>query len=91
MPKLQVKDVSEKMVKKISLEYLEKYSTVAVLASKHNVCNGTISKILFRGIAENIVDDDTATKIVEKIVNSYKFGKDERRTRWNLALAQRKK
>lgn len=90
--KLTVKDVDEKTIKTIAREYLSgSYVTLQSIATKYRCTQPTISNILRRGIAENILDQKVAKCIYNKIVAKPSIGWYQRKLRWDEAFAERQK
>lgn len=88
--KLMVKDVDEKTIKKIAHEYLSaNYVTLKTLGTKYRTTPTTISNILWRGIAENIIDQRVAKCIYNKIVDKPSIGWYQRKLRWDEAFQKR--
>ena len=85
---LHVAKVSHKFIRQIAYEYLEPFATMKKLAKKHKSSPGTISKILFKGVSENIVDDITAEAVANKAMNSTD-NVVRTRKRWETALLLR--
>lgn len=82
---LFVSDVSDEFIKQLAKEYLLDFMTMKKLAEKYSSSPGTISKILFKGVTERILDDVTATAVSNKVRSST----DNIRLtniRWDLAL-----
>lgn len=79
--------ISPQVIKFLADEYTRnKYITLEKLAIKYNSTIKFLSKLLFRGISEDILSDDVADKIFNKIVNCYEFRKKQRATRWQEAF-----
>jgi len=87
-----VKDVDEKTIKRLAHEYLSgNYVTLKSLGTKYRTTPTTISNILWRGIAENILDQRVAKCIYNKIVDKPSIGWYQRKLRWDEAFEERDK
>lgn len=86
---LYVNKVSDGFVRKLAYNYLEPYVTMASLAKKHNSSANTISNILYKGIAEGILDDITAQAVAKKAIDSADDVYKTKR-RWEQAKFERK-
>lgn len=85
-----VKNVDPRTICRLAQEYLaERYISFKALAERHGVSNVTISDILWRGIAENILDENTANQVFAKIVNKPSKGWYQRKLRWEKAFEAR--
>lgn len=88
--KLMVKNVDEKTVRRLAHEYLSGYYvTLKTLGTRYHVSPNTISDILWRGIAENIIDLKLAKYIYTKIVDKPSIGWYQRKMRWDKAFEER--
>ena len=88
--KLTVKSVDEKTIKKLAHEYLSGYYvSLKNLATKYRTSATTISNILWRGIAENIIDSKVADFIYRKVVDKPSIGWYQRKMRWDEAFEKR--
>ncbi len=88
--KLVVKDVDERQIKRLAHEYLSGYYvTLKNLGTKYQTTGTTISNILWRGIAENIIDLKVARCVYNKVVDKPSKGWYQRKLRWDEAFARR--
>ena len=88
--KLTVNNVDEKTIRRLAHEYLSGYYvTLKSLATKYKTSPTTISNILWRGIAEDIIDQRVANCIYNKIVDKPSIGWYQRKLRWDEAFAKR--
>lgn len=89
---LRVKTIDEKTIKRLADEYLSDICvTINFLASKYRSTSATISNILWRGIAENIIEENAALSIYDKIVHKPAIGWYKRKLRWDEAFRERRK
>ena len=89
---LRVKNVDEKSIKLLAEIYISCNNvTLQSIASTYRSKPATISNILWRGIAENILDDKVALRVYYKIVHKPYIGWHQRKLRWDEAFKQRKK
>ena len=86
---LFVSKVSDDFVRRLAHEFLEPYMTMGKLAKKHKSSAGTISNILYRGVALIILDDATAEAVARKAV-SLADDLHQTKNRWDRALKERK-
>lgn len=86
---LFVAKVSDDFVRKLAHEFLEPYMTMAKLAKKYKSSAGTISNILYKGVALGILDDATAEAVVRKVV-SLADDLHQTKNRWDRAKKERK-
>lgn len=90
--KLMVKNIDDKTIKKLAHEYLSGYYvSLKNLATKYRTTATTISNILWRGIAENIIDSKVADYIYRKVVDKPSIGWYQRKLRWDEAFEKREK
>lgn len=90
MGKLTVKGASKEQVLKIVRQYVNyPTSTFEGIAQVWDTSAKTISNILFRSIAEDIVSNRTADAIYNKVVYSHEKGVFQRKERWEKAFDQR--
>jgi len=90
--KLTVKTADERIIRKIAHEYLSgSYVTLRNLGIKYQTTATTISNILWRGVAENIIDSKVANYIYTKVVDKPSIGWYQRKLRWDEAFAKREK
>ena len=87
---LHVAKASTEFIRKLAKEYVGqtrhgKVATMKQLAEKYNTSPKTISDILFRGIAEGIIDEITSIEIGNKATSSTDNLK-KTRNRWVKAL-----
>lgn len=85
---LYIARLSNELIRQIAQEYLLDFSTMEKLAKKHVTSPGTISNILFKGVAECILDDLTAQAVATKAINNT-YNIVRTRNRWNKALEAR--
>ena len=85
---LYVAKASNSFIQLIAQEYLLDFATMEKLAKKYNSSPGTISGILFRGVAENILDDHSANLVATKAMNNTE-NVVRTRKRWQKALKLR--
>lgn len=90
--KLTVKSIDDKSIKKLAEEYVkDNYVTLQSIASKYRSTITTISNILWRGIAENIIEEKIALQIYNKIIRKPSIGWYTRKVRWDEAFVERRK
>ena len=65
---LHVAKVSEEFIRLLAKEYLQDNATLKSVARQHHTSPSTVSNILFRGVAELILDDATSIAISKKVV-----------------------
>lgn len=85
---LYMATVSNEFILRISQEYLLDFATMEKLAKLHGTSPGTISNILFKGVAECILDDLTAQAVATKAMNNTD-NIVRTRKRWTKALEAR--
>ncbi|MBQ8043900.1 MAG: hypothetical protein IJ272_07125 [Clostridia bacterium] len=85
---LYIAKVSNELIRRIAQEYLRNFATMEKIAKNHNTSPGTISNILFKGVAENILDDITAEAVANKAMNNTD-NVVRTRKRWEKALKLR--
>ena len=87
---LIVKNVDERTIRRIASEYLSgSYVSLKTIATKYRTTGTTISNILWRGIAENIIDTRVAKCIYNKVVDKPSIGWYQRKLRWDEAFDRR--
>ena len=83
---LTVINASDEFIQKLANEYLDNSMSMTILANLYYTSTRTISKILFRGVSEGILDEATSIAIVTKV----RIATDNKtRKRWDLALELR--
>ena len=65
---LHVAKVSEEFIRLLAKEYLQDFATLKSVAKQHGTSPGTVSNILYRGVAELILDESTSIAISKKAV-----------------------
>ena len=65
---LHVAKVTEEFIRLLAKEYLKDNATLKSVARQHGTSPGTVSNILFRGVAELILDEATSIAISKKAV-----------------------
>lgn len=89
---MKIKDLSDRFIEKVARYYIsDEYITLAKTGKKFGFSANSISNILLRGVEENIIDDITVKKIIEKIVYVKDIGVFQRKLRWQEALYMRRK
>ncbi len=87
---LVVKNVDERTIRRMASEYLSgSYVSLKSIATKYRTTATTISNILWRGIAENIIDTRVAKCIYNKVVDKPSIGWYQRKMRWDEAFDRR--
>ena len=87
---LVVKNVDERTIRRMASEYLSgSYVSLKSIATKYRTTATTISNILWRGIAENIIDTRVAKYIYNKVVDKPSIGWYQRKMRWDEAFDRR--
>lgn len=87
---LVVKNVDERTIRRMASEYLSgSYVSLKTIATKYRTTATTISNILWRGVAENIIDTRVAKCIYNKIVDKPSIGWYQRKMRWDEAFDRR--
>lgn len=87
---LKMSELTEDFFRQLAREYLQYGQTMSGLAKKHESSPGTISNILFTGVVNSIIDEVTATAIVEKVVRKTRpYEKMKTRNHWEKALKLR--
>lgn len=90
MKKFTVKTASPEYIRKIANNYLsEDWITFDYLARDSDISSDSISKLLYRGIAENILSDSIADKVFNKVVYANEKGVKQRLLRWEKAFDER--
>ena len=90
MGKMIVKKADPLFIKVLANDYLlSNRATLEDLAERYKLGTKTVSNLLFRGIAENILSDRTADDIYEKIVYVHEKGRKQRALRWEKAFDER--
>lgn len=87
---MHVEETSNDFIQRIAQEYLTDFTTMKKLAKHYNTSSDTISNLLFKGVAELILDDSTAIHIVNKVTN-ITDNSQLTDTRWKKALDIRQK
>lgn len=86
---LRLKHLSDYQIKQLAAEYTYSGNTLDAVANKYGSCAGTLSNILYYGVAQDIIDDTTTNDMIAKLVgNSQSIY--QAKNRWNRALAERK-
>lgn len=87
---LVVKNVDERTIRRMASEYLSgSYVSLKTIATKYRTTATTISNILWRGIAEDIIDTRVAKCIYNKVVDKPSIGWYQRKMRWDEAFDRR--
>ena len=87
---LIVKNVDERTIRRMASEYLSgSYVSLKTIATKYRTTGTTISNILWRGIAENIIDTRVSKCIYNKVVDKPSIGWYQRKLRWDEAFERR--
>ena len=87
---LIVKNVDDKTIRRMASEYLSGYYvTLKTIATKYRTTTTTVSNILWRGIAEDIIDHRVSKSIYNKIVDKPSIGWYQRKMRWDEAFDRR--
>ena len=87
---LVVKNVDERTIRRMASEYLSgSYVSLKTIATKYRTTATTISNILWRGIAEDIIDYRVAKSIYNKVVDKPSIGWYQRKMRWDEAFDRR--
>lgn len=90
MAKFTVKTASPEYIREIANRYLsEDWITFEHLARDYDISPDSISKLLYRGIAENILSDSIADKVFNKVVYANEKGVKQRLLRWEKAFDER--
>ncbi len=90
MKKFTVKNASPEYIRKLAKLYLaEPWITFEHLARDYDISSDSISKLLYRGIAENILSDSIADKVFNKVVYANEKGVKQRLLRWEKAFDER--
>lgn len=85
-----VKNVDSSTIRHLAREYLSStYISLKSLGAKYGTTASTISNILWRGIAENIIDSVHAERICTKIIDKPSIGWYQRKLRWDEAFRER--
>lgn len=88
--KFTVKNVDYATIRRLANEYTkDSYVSLKKLSERYGTTPTTISNILWRGIAENIIDKRTAEKIYTKIIDKPSIGWYQRKLRWDEAFQKR--
>ena len=86
---LRLKHLSDSQIRDLAAEYTYSGNTLDAVAKKYGSCMGTLSNILYYGVAQDIIDDTTTNNMITKIVsNSQSI--HQAANRWNRAKAERK-
>ena len=87
----KVKDAPENFIRSLAAAYISDNDiTFEYLGDKCMMTPRMISDILYRGIAEAILDFETSRKVYSKVVYFRTKGISIRRKRWDKALEERK-
>lgn len=87
---MTVKDYKKETIEDIAKAYLAyRWVTLNYLAEKYFLSERTISNLLYRGIAENILSEDVANDVFDKIVYANVKGVNQRLIRWEKAFDER--
>jgi len=86
---LHIARVSNDFIRRIAQEYLLDFATMKRLARTYKTSPSTISNILFKGVAECILDDLTAEAVAAKAMSNTD-NVVRTRKRWEKALELRK-
>lgn len=87
---LVVKNVDERIIRRMASEYLSgSYVSLKSIATKYRTTATTVSNILWRGIAEDIIDLRVAKCIYNKVVDKPSIGWYQRKMRWDEAFDRR--
>lgn len=87
MKKIVASKASSNFIRYIAYKYhSNESSTFEGIAADVGITAKMVSKLLFRGIAEDIVSDRVADKIFVKVVYCYKSGQYQRAMRWEKAF-----
>lgn len=89
MARVYVKNLSEATIIGVARTYLKKAATMESVGEEFHFTPNMISKILYRGVAEDILTDALANDVIYKIVHAKEIGQFQRQQRWNQALAER--
>lgn len=85
-----VKNVDEKTIRRLAQEYVNgSYVSFQRLGEKYGMTPKIISNILWRGVAENIIDSLTANRLYIKVVARPSKGWYQRTLRWDEAFDKR--
>lgn len=86
---LSVTKASPDFIVQLAQDYITEQTTTMALAKRHNSSRATIDALLFRGIAEGIIDELTACEVIRKAVSA---SRDEAKAceRWEMASKLRK-
>ena len=87
---IYLRKVTDDFIRQLAHEYLCNGVTLKILADRYNSSPNTISDVLFKGVAENVIETYTATLIMDKAVASTD-NKVETRQRWNRAFRLRER
>ena len=87
---MKTKDASPDFIRRIADYYICNYTTLDRVAKEFNLSNGrSVSELLYRGVAENILDEITSSKIYHKVVFAKFQGQYQRKVRWDEAMMLR--
>ena len=87
---LVVKNVDDRTIRRMASEYLSgSYVSLKNIATKYRTTGTTISNILWRGIAENILDTRVAKAVYHKVIDKPSIGWYQRKLRWDEAFERR--
>ena len=90
MENFKVKNVSDSFIRKLANCYTADIRiTFQMLGAYFNICQKTVSKLLYRGIAEDIIPDAQAELIYHKVVHVNCKHKAQRAERWKKAFDER--
>lgn len=85
---LSVKNASHDFIVKLAQDYISEQTTTMSLAHEYGCAYATIDAILFRGVAEGIIDELTACEVVRKSVASA-HNTNKALARWEKASKMR--
>ena len=86
----KVRTANEHLIHHVANLYLGNiHTTLEGVADKLNTSKRTVSNLLFRGIAENILSNKISDEIFNKVVYANEKGQYQRRLRWERAFELR--
>lgn len=65
---LRISKLPDSYIRSLAREYLKDFVTFSTLSKEKGCSKDTISKIIYKGIVESILDDITSTQIVKKVI-----------------------
>lgn len=87
---ITVKNASSEFISSLAKEYLENdFVTFEKLAKFYDLSPKTISALLYKGIAEDILSNNVSERIYQKVVYSSDKGINQRKLRWEKAFDAR--